>query len=391
MTFENAEGAVLGCLMLAPASADVIFEQLELDDFADPDLSDAFALCQNLYRQKGRFDPALCGSLPCIQLLLDCAKFVPAPSQWRQYMEQVRTDSTRRRAQALALQMCTRDMQLDEMLDLNARLCDVLQPSQGEDRQTDMCRAAANWIQTQNKPTNYIETGFAKFDNLMFWAPGDFVLIGGRPSAGKTAFSLQLALNMAKQGYRVGYFSYETHPAKLFDRLVANMGRLPLEKIKKHEIDTNSGDTAQILDLLSRLPIQLISASGKGVPWIKATAARNSFDVVMIDYLQLIPCAGGKSRYEEVTKISMELHNLAQQSGRLVVALCQLNRSSADIAPRLQDLRESGQLEQDADTVLLLHNPEDGDYLAIVAKSKESDLGRAHFVFEGATQRFFEN
>ena len=111
----------------------------------------------------------------------------------------------------------------------------------------------------------------------------------------------------------------------------------------------------------------------------------------MIDYLQLIPCAGGKSRYEEVTKISMELHNLAQQSGRLVVALCQLNRSSADIAPRLQDLRESGQLEQDADTVLLLHNPEDGDYLAIVAKSKESDLGRAHFVFEGTTQRFFEN
>ena len=204
MTFENAEGAVLGCLMLSPASADVIFEQLELDDFADPDLSDAFALCQNLYRQKGRFDPALCGSLPCIQLLLDCAKFVPAPSQWRQYMEQVRTDSTRRRAQALALQMCTRDMQLDEMLDLNARLCDVLQPSQGEDRQTDMCRAAANWIQAQNKPTNYIKTGFSKFDNLMFWSPGDFVLIGGRPSAGKTAFSLQLALNMAKQGYRVG-------------------------------------------------------------------------------------------------------------------------------------------------------------------------------------------
>lgn len=390
MNCENAEGAVLGCLMLVPASADEAFLELDLSDFSDPDLSDAFAMCGSLYQRKGYFDGALCGNLPCSNLLLDCAKFVPDPSRWRQYISEVKTDATRRRAQAISMQMCVQNLPLEDMLELNAKLCDILQSPQNEDAVIDMRRAVDNWIELQSKPTRYIKTGFAKFDNLMFWAPGDFILIGGRPSAGKTAFSLQIALNMAKQGYKVGYYSYETYPNKLLDRLVSNVSGIPLEKIKKHTVSIENKDIKRATDLLRELPIKLISSSGKSIPWIKASAARNNFDVVMIDYLQLIHANLAKNRYEEVTKISMDLHNLAQQSGRLIIALCQLNRSSAEIAPRLQDLRESGQLEQDADAVLLLHNPESGDYTAAVAKSKESDLGTAHFIFDGATQIFSE-
>ena len=98
-------------------------------------------------------------------------------------------------------------------------------------------------------------------------------------------------------------------------------------------------------------PLFIRSASGKGVAWIKAQAQRMQAQVVIIDYLQLL---AGHSRYQQITGISIALHELAQTAGLLVIALAQLNRNAAHAAPSTADLKESGQLEQDADAILLL-------------------------------------
>lgn len=112
-------------------------------------------------------------------------------------------------------------------------------------------------------------------------------------------------------------------------------------------------------------------------------------DVVFVDYLQLLADGRAKDRYQAVTSISMGLHELAQTTGILVVALAQLNRAAAHAVPSVADLRESGQVEQDADSVLLLSN-DDSQYLAILAKNKEGKTGKIPITFDKEHQRFLE-
>ena len=110
----------------------------------------------------------------------------------------------------------------------------------------------------------------------------------------------------------------------------------------------------------------------------------------MVDYLGLLH-ARGAGRYEQITAVSLALHELAQRTGVLVVALSQLSRAGAGMVPRLEDLRESGQIEQDADAVLLLHpNRDDGVHDLLVAKNKEGRTGAVAMHFDGETQRFTE-
>ena len=211
-------------------------------------------------------------------------------------------------------------------------------------------------------------------------------MVGGRPSAGKTAFALQLACNMAKSGYRTCFFSLETDAATLTTRVIANRLGASLADVKRKTVPV---DELDFLAELHKWPLFIKSAAGKGTAWIKAQAQRMRADIVFVDYLQLLADGRAKDRYQAVTSISMGLHELAQTTGILVVALAQLNRNAAHAAPSTADLKESGQLEQDADAVLLLSN-DDSRYLAILAKNKEGRTGKIPITFDKERQRFLE-
>ena len=146
---------------------------------------------------------------------------------------------------------------------------------------------------------------------------------------------------------------------------------------------------------LHKLPLFIRSASGRGVGWVKAQAQRMQAQVIFIDYLQLLADGKAKDRYQAITGISIALHELAQSTGILVVALAQLNRNADRIVPSTADLKESGQLEQDADAVLLLvekvvTNDGGESFQASLAKNKEGLTGTIPIWFDKERQRFLE-
>lgn len=247
------------------------------------------------------------------------------------------------------------------------------------------------------KPPEYLDWGIPALNDALTSELGDFVIIGGRPSAGKTMFALQAALRLARS-YRVGFVSLETSPAKLTRRAMSHLSGVPLWKLKKPwtlTADDHKALTAAE-QAFSRLSLEIADRSVRSTAQIEATAINRRWEVVIVDYIQI--CQGkGSSRYETVTNISQELHTMAQTHGICVIGLAQLSRgvknaSGRESSPTLESLRESGQLEQDADAVMLLYleNSEDtgGNRLCKIAKNKEGELAIMTLLFNGETQTF---
>ena len=138
------------------------------------------------------------------------------------------------------------------------------------------------------------------------------------------------------------------------------------------------------------LKLEVVSAAGWTAEQIKSKAVQARADVIFVDYLTLMK-ASGKTPYERATQISMDLHTLAQQMEIAVIALAQLNRAGKG-DPDMTSLRESGQIEQDADAILLIHWPdqEDSTRELIIAKNKEGETGKNFLRFDGKHQTFSE-
>lgn len=165
----------------------------------------------------------------------------------------------------------------------------------------------------------YLTWGIEDLDKCLYVELGDFIVIGGNASAGKTLLSLQFAAHWA-QKYRVGYFSLETSPQKLTDRLMSHLSKVPLKKIKMQEFyDADWAALAEATVKMGKLQLDFIDASGMSVRDIQAIALNKRYQIILVDYLQKIPDSG-KSRYEQVTNISLGLHTLAGSNGIAVVA-----------------------------------------------------------------------
>lgn len=260
---------------------------------------------------------------------------------------------------------------------------------------TDIQDAILSFVEdqsSQEKP-EYLTWGFEKMNEKIFSELGDFVVIGGYPSAGKTLLSLQIALHMAKT-YRVGYFSLETSPKKLTDRIMASQARIPLAKIKRRDLSALEWDAVQAAGRdISQRSLRLIRASGMTVADIRAQVLQRKYQVIFVDYLQLVQ-AKGAGRYEQVTSISMGLHTMAQELGVAVIALAQLSRPEKGQGPlkppNMTSFRESGQIEQDADVAMLLYpnDPDDNGSPRVlkISKNKEGGKFAMDLAFDGQTQ-----
>ncbi len=214
-----------------------------------------------------------------------------------------------------------------------------------------------------------VPTGFDELDHyLSGLQKSDLIILGARPSMGKTAFVLDIARNAAKKGASVGLFSIEMSKEQIIDRFIAAEAQVPLWRLRTGRL-TEDMDFEMIqnaLDRLSRLPIFIDDTPSPNILQIRSMARRlqmeHALSLIIIDYIQLItPMRHSENIVQQFTEISHGLKALAREINLPVLAISQLSRAvdQREVKiPRLSDLRETGALEQDADVVMFIYRPD---------------------------------
>jgi len=255
-----------------------------------------------------------------------------------------------------------------------------------------------------------VPTGFDDLDERTSgFQPGDLIIVAGRPSMGKTAFSLNIAENVALDTkLPVAVFSMEMGATQLATRMIGSVGRLDQHRMRNGNLEDD--DWVRLTTALGKLndaPIYIDEGAGLSSFDVRARARRlhrqcGKLGLIVVDYLQLMAGTSGRAsenRATEISEISRSLKSLAKELDVPVVALSQLNRSveqRPDKRPVMSDLRESGAIEQDADLILFIYrdevyNPDSedkGTAEIIIAKQRNGPIGRVRLTFLGQHTRF---
>jgi replicative DNA helicase len=255
-----------------------------------------------------------------------------------------------------------------------------------------------------------IDLGFISLKNIVEIEDVDLMVIGARPAMGKTAFAVQVAINVGiKQNKKVAFFSLEMSAQQMIRRIIGNLANVDTLKIKNGECNA---DELQRIYMVQEMPelsnIKIFEGSHNirqiGIE-INEMQLNGGCDLFIIDYLQKVIPTSGKNRYEQVTQVSNGAKYLTQNLKIPGLALAQLNRESAKTGklPTLPDLKESGEIEQDASIVGFLHRPEYyGEEITsngtpaenvcefILAKQREGNIGIYEMNVELKTSKFFD-
>lgn len=215
-----------------------------------------------------------------------------------------------------------------------------------------------------------IPTGFFGIDQIIEgFSPEDFIILGARPSMGKTSLAMNIGINIARAGKGVFVFSLETTADCLFQHLLCTQAHVDYNKVRIDDPNTDEYRTKlyELAYELKQRPLPLSICDTANTPAEIHTLIRQYREVsdlklVIIDYIQLLSLGHRETDLRQtVTEISKQLKRITRLEGIPILALSQLSRnpeSRTDNLPRMSDLRESGSLEQDADIVMLLHREE---------------------------------
>ena len=322
-----------------------------------------------------------------------------------QYAANVKATAQRRAVVELCLTLA-RDAQdadkpLPELLDAARGRLDALAgdlPSGGTVSGTDaLCGFYARLVGGEVQPV--VTSGFPRLDRALCIAGGKLIVIGARPSVGKSALLLHLTMNALDAGRRVLLVSLEMGVDEVIGRMAARQSGVPVQAISTHSLsETQLG---RVVEGFSLLPGNRFSVctTARTAQDVRREALRmradGGLDLIVVDYLQLLD-AGRKTsnRTEAVGVISRTLKLLAVELGIPVLTASQLSRASErNDAPRLSDLRESGSIEQDADAVLLLHatnEKENPERDLTLAKNRQGRCGGFKLLFSGEKMLFTE-
>jgi replicative DNA helicase len=249
-----------------------------------------------------------------------------------------------------------------------------------------------------------ITSGFPSLDHITLGLDkGWFVVIGARPSVGKTAIALNMAYAQIKAGHRVGFLSLEMTADKLLERIASSAAHVPHADIRAGNFGTKQ--LALLNDALGKMvdaPLYFYSRIHPNLNSVSAVARRMVYrehvDVIYIDYLGLIQNHNARQRWEQMLEVSATLKQLAVKLNVPIVAMSQLTRDSQGHRPSLASIRDTGAVEQDADIVAFLHpsdrRPSIGERRAvdlIIAKNRHGQTMDVALDFEGDYMRFKES
>lgn len=255
-----------------------------------------------------------------------------------------------------------------------------------------------------------LSTGFRDLDNMTLGLQrSDLIILAARPSMGKTAFAMNLAQHAAlKLGKRVAFFSVEMADIPVGYRFLSMEARVDGKKIRRNQLSAEDWDNInEAVERFGKADLLIDATPGISVMEVRnkcrRMTAEKKLDLVIIDYLQIMSSDGrSDNRVNEVAMMSRYLKQMARELDCPVIVLSQLSRSTVqrkdgDNRPMLQDLRDSGAIEQDADVVMFLHRddyykkkeaPFDNKCELIIAKQRQGETGSINLTWMPKYQRF---
>ena len=427
----EAEQAVLGGLMLAPETLDLIADHLVEEDFYRRSHRLIFRAITELAGRSTPFDVVTLGEwfdanrageeIGGSAYLIELASNTPSAANIQAYAQIVRQKSVLRSLIEAGTAIANEGFQpgtapISDVLDrAEQRIFQIAeQGDRGRKDHVSLREAMREAFQVlQERYENQgsitgLPTGFVDLDEITAGLqPTDLIILAARPSQGKTALALNIAEHAAvKTRKAVAIFSMEMSAPQLAFRLISSMGRIDAQRLRTGQLDDEDWTRVNsAIRMLAEVKIFIDDKPGLTPVELRGRARRLKRDhdlgLIVVDYLQLMQVPdSSENRATEIAEISRSLKGLAKELKVPVLALSQLNRgleSRADKHPVMSDLRESGGIEQDADVILFIYRDEvynksnpDNKGLAeiIIAKQRNGPTGKVDLRFFGEFTKF---
>lgn len=428
----DAEKGVLGSVFLHPACLDELSD-LSAAHFYHPSHAVIWETCKAMYAERNPVDLVTITQRLADRNLLDkiggpflvaeLQTFLPTAGEVKYYAAIVREKAQRRAIISVANETA-RMAQEAHAGESDSLLNEVeakwLALREGTKADTSIHKLekyvmeAVDGIESAYKNRGKImgvATGITDFDRMTGGLkPGQLVIVAGRPGMGKSALSMQIAVHAAGTGDPVAVFSLEMTGRDLAERMICSDMPLDLNAVRNGFMAKNDFQKMMPSAMgIAALPIYIDETAALNIFELRGRARRAvtkyGAKLIVVDYLQLMRSTSKRAqenRANEVAEISMALKATAKELGVPVIAAAQLGRTAEERStPKLADLRESGQIEQDADIVVMVHRPkkglvdketgeslEDGSVKLIVAKHRNGPVGDIDLTFESTYTRF---
>jgi replicative DNA helicase len=387
MSEIDFEALVIGSLLQTQG---VGLDQLNLvpDDFKEVWFANSYAVMQEQHKRNKFFDVfTVCGEVKEAvfrERLMDAWTLAVYPANLHYYAGKVLEASVERQLLVLADEMRQGGDVQDRMDMVRSKLdkLRIVEAFELPDLRWDLQLMFNDIV----NPKRTVPTCFAGLNRLIVGLKqSGLYVVGARPGVGKTVVGLQMAWEIARSE-DVLFFSLEMDKGSLLNRVVAGELQIPLNSIERGTLLPEW--KSSIGDLIKTVENKLVISDRGGQTvaqirgYINAVLVKRPVKAVFVDYLQLIAASNPKApKYEQISQISMDLKNLAKEFDIPIVALAQLNRridGKPDERPSAGDLRDSGQIEQDADVIVMLSR-----------KQSEQDIVEDKKIATGESQRLF--
>lgn len=423
----EAEQACIGALLLDPDALGVVLRYIRPDDFYINAHAEIYSAIIALHEKGQKSDlitltdeMKLAGSLEKAGgpgYIANLTSMTPSAANVEYYARIIQEMSTRRnliRLAALVTSLAYDDTrETGPILDqIQSKIFEITQ-----NRKTASYHSIKDLIpevitvieQLSNNPNAFtgIPSGLTDLDAMTSgFQNSEFIVIGARPSVGKTALALTIASHIAiNMKIPAAFFSLEMSEHALMNRIISSEAQVPGERIRTGRL--RSSDLSDLMDAAGRIyeaPLYIVDMPNMKLLELRTMARRlvleRSVKIIFVDYITLITHENAElPRWEQISAISRSLKSLARELDIPIVALSQLKREAEGKQPNLADVRESGSIEQDADLILFLHRDREINKTAdqrseqietelIVAKQRNGPIGKANVWFKPSFAKF---
>ncbi len=423
----DAEKSLLGSILINSKKSDIAVDEasqiIQSSDFYRPQHCEIYLAMLELFKENNPIDILTLteqlnkrhkleyvGGIAYITNLPNC---VPSAANLKHYAKIVKDKSNLRQLFNIAqsvIEDCTNNADIGETLDKAEQEILSISKTAINDTIIEPTEIMVNTFKKLEERCNRqqegklsgIDTGFFKINDMTGGLQkNNLIIIGARPAMGKTSFILTLALNVALQQIPVAIFSLEMSAEQLAERLISIYGEINSNRLRNGTLDKNEWqEVINVSDKLAKTPLFIADTPQLSISELRTKARKlkreKNIEVLVIDYLQLMHGTKSKNdtnRVNEIGEISRGLHSIAKELNITVIALSQLSRGAEtrqDKRPMLSDLRESGNLEQDADIVAFLYREEYYNETAenkqkaelIIAKHRSGEVGTIELKFK---------